>query len=222
MKSYEQKINAREIDGAPPAGRLSQPTPNASGGHGLQGGDLKSEVSDDPALNQNAHWVQRASWKSLVGADGRASFSLISSVTGDRREPEKGSQKQKAVTQTNNGGGGAATEPEVSKLQTTQKASLKDLERHRDRAMGRRNKRPRRSSEFAEEGVEGIVIAGTTVPEEKKKMRPDGSSFMRSATAEEDWRASRSELRMDSKAKHKAAVRTIKKLWGPGRSGSQK
>jgi hypothetical protein len=154
MKSHEQKINAREIDGAPPAGRLSQPTPNASGVRGLQGGDLKSEVSDDPTLNQNAHWVQRASWKSLVGADGRASFSLISSVTGDRREPEKGSQKQKA--------------------------------------------------------------------EEKKKKRPDGSSFMRSATAEEDWRASRSELRMDSKAKHKAAVRTIKKLWGPGRSGSQK
>ncbi len=198
-----------------------EPTPNASGVHGLQGDDLKSEVSDDPTLKQNAHWVQRASWKSLVGADGRASFSLISSVTGDRRDPEKGSQKQKAATQTNNGGG-AATEPEVTTLQTTQKASLKYMERHRDRAMGSRNKRPRRSSEFAEEGVEGVVIAGTTVPEEKKKKRPDGSSFMRSATAEEDWRASRSELRMDSKAKHKAAVRTIKKLWGPGRSGSQK
>jgi hypothetical protein len=45
---------------------------------------------------------------------------------------------------------------------------------------------------------------------------------MRSATAEEEWRASRSELQMDSKAEHKAAVWTIKKLWGPGRSGSQK
>ncbi len=161
--------------------------------------NLKSEISDETP-KKNANWIQRALWKSLVGADGWANF-FLESMTGDIEPPHKGSQKQKGSQANDNNSNGATVPELLTTLETTQESSLKDLQRHtknkKDSSLGftaMGNKRPRRRrNNEAEEGVEGgVVVAGGPIPEVKK--RPDGSSFMRSATAEEEWRASRSEL----------------------------
>jgi hypothetical protein len=160
--------------------------------------NLKSEISDETP-KKNANWIQRALWKSLVGADGWANF-FLESMTGDIEPPHKGSQKQKGSQANDNNSNGATVPELLTTLETIQESSLKDLQRHtknkKDSSLGftaMGNKRPRRRNNEAEEGVEGgVVVAGGPIPEVKK--RPDGSSFMRSATAEEEWRASRSEL----------------------------
>jgi hypothetical protein len=87
---------------------------NADGGLGL---NLKSEVSDG-TLKKNANWIQSASWKSLVGADGQANF-FLKSMTGDIEPPHKGSQKQEGSQANDNNSNGATVPELLTTLETT-------------------------------------------------------------------------------------------------------
>ncbi|CAK9210812.1 unnamed protein product [Sphagnum troendelagicum] len=158
-------------------------------------GDKEEESEDNEELS-----TDNANKTDAAAPDGWANF-FLKSVTGDIEPPHKGSQKQKGSKANDNNSNGATVPELLTTLETTQESSLKDLQRHtknkKDSSLGftaMGNKRPRRRrNNEAEEGVEGgVVVAGGPIPEVKK--RPDGSSFMRSATAEEEWRASRSEL----------------------------
>lgn len=144
------------------------------------------------AVDENTKWMQRATWKSLMGADGRATFSL-KQVTGES-ESTKAAENDAVPEQSLNAFSfNFARNPP------------KDSEPKRKPLSIERADLKQRSVS----AVKNIKPAKVTEDE-------TGCSFMKSADSEKEWRASKAELRIDSKAKHKAALRKMKKMKGSG------
>lgn len=161
-------------------------------------------AKENQVANENSKWVQRATWKSLVGADGRAAFSL-KQVTGELNNEN-------------------ATRKDVEELEpatTTEQAFTFNFNFARTQLDAPKAVWPPQNPVIAK-AASGSTSSGTRTEEKKEDSKAgvlggvDGCVFMKSTTAEKDWRASKSELRMDSKAKHKSAVRTMKKLRSSG------
>lgn len=129
-----------------------------------------------------------------MGADGRATFSL-KQLTG-----ESETTKAAAVKTTAN-----EAVPEQSFNAFSFNFARKPPEASESKP-----------KPFNPERAEKKPKSGSTVNVKPAKVSDDeaGCSFMKSADAEKEWRASKSELRIDSKAKHKAAVRKMKKMKG--------
>lgn len=160
-------------------------------------------AKENHVVAENSKWVQRATWKSLVGTDGRAAFSL-KQVTGEC--------DNEIVTRREVG------EPELATA--TEQPFTFNFNLARTRPDSPKAVWPPHNPVIAKATV-GSSSSGRTTKEKKEDSKVgvlgvDGCVFMKSTTAEKDWRASKSELRMDSKAKHKSAVRTMKKLRSSG------
>jgi len=143
------------------------------------------------AVDENTKWMQRATWKSLMGADGRATFSL-KQLTGES--------------------GTTDVKPSVNEAVPEQSFNTFSFNFARNPPEAPESKPKPVNPERAEKKPK----SGPAVNVKPAKVSDDeaGCSFMKSADAEKEWRASKSELRIDSKAKHKAAVRKMKKMKG--------
>ena len=161
-------------------------------------------AKENQVVDENSKWVQRATWKSLVGADGRAAFSL-KQVTGESNNEN--------VTRK------VVEEPEPAT--TTEQAFTFNFNFARTQLEAPKAVWPPQNPVIAK-AASGSIPSGSRTEEKKEDSKAgvlegvDGCVFMKSTTAEKDWRASKSELRMDSKAKHKSAVRTMKRLRSSG------
>jgi hypothetical protein len=88
------------------------------------------------------------------------------------------------------------------------KTSIKHLGKTTQSPEGSKSRKVLGEKRHRSGGVEG--------PRSEAKKRSDGSSFLKSAVAEGEWVASKSELQVEIKVKHKVAVPSTKKLGGPG------
>jgi len=88
------------------------------------------------------------------------------------------------------------------------KTSIKHLGKTTQSPEGSKSRKVLGEKRYRSGGVEG--------PRPEAKKRSDGSSFLKSTVAEGEWVASKSELQVEIKVKHKVAVPSTKKLGGPG------
>jgi hypothetical protein len=188
--------------------RLEQTNGAQSSGALQQDGDGVGVSNPTPqvqnAVDENTKWMQRASWKSLMGADGRAAFSL-KQVTGESEtSTDVKKAKTAAVPEQRFGAFSfnfASNPPETLEATTSRLISI--------------NSKP---AEKVPNQVQLLADSPLDKSAKPAKVTDDeaGCSFMKSADADKEWRASKNELRIDSKAKHKAAVRKMKKMKGSG------
>lgn len=165
-----------------------------------EGSNSTSAAKENQVADMNSKWVQRATWKSLVGADGRAAFSL-----------------KQVIGECNNENVARKDVEEPEPATTTEQAFTFNFNFARTQLDAPKAVWPPQNPVIAK-AASGSMSSGMRTEEKKEdsKAGVDGCVFMKSTTAEKDWRASKSELRMDSKAKHKSAVRTMKKLRSSG------
>ncbi|KAG0608902.1 hypothetical protein M758_8G141900 [Ceratodon purpureus] len=194
------KVASQEEDGDTRSNLLSlfnveQDEPQACGnehGHGVSSSVPLPEGQN--GVDDNTKWIQRATWKSLMGADGRATFSL-KQLTGEAEITTKAA--------------------EVKKSDSVPKHSFSAFSFNFTHIAAPEAKREsvgieQRAEKVPESGEKPkAAAAAAKAPEDES-----GCLFMKSADAEKEWRSSRSQLRMDSRAKHKAAVRKMKKMKG--------
>lgn len=191
-----------QISGAESSGDVEKTKPDPGKENTGDGVGLPSSVPyprEQNNVDDNTKWIQRASWKSLMGADGRAVFSL-KQITG---EPE--------------------TTKATNDVKKTEEASLPEqtfgsfsfnFARNSSDASGSRRKQLN-SEQSKKKSKLGSASDKREKPDEVIE-EETGCLFMKSTNAEKEWRASKSELRIDSKSKHKAAVRKMKKMKGSG------
>ncbi|KAG0561499.1 hypothetical protein KC19_9G069200 [Ceratodon purpureus] len=148
------------------------------------------------AVDENTKWIQRASWKSLMGSESRATFSL-KQVTGESEPADVKKIEKPAVPEQRFGtfSFNFARDPSETSEATTSRVNPINTKR----------------TEKAPNHVQEKSVKPPKVTDDEA-----GCSFMKSADADKEWRASKNELRIDSKAKHKAAVRKMKKMKGSG------
>ncbi|CAM6032563.1 unnamed protein product [Sphagnum compactum] len=91
---------------------------------------------------------------------------------------------------------------------TRGKTSIKHLGKTTQSPEGSKSRKVLGEKRHRSGGVEG--------PRSEAKKRSDGSSFLKSTVAEGEWVASKSELQVEIKVKHKVAVPSTKKRGGPG------
>ena len=159
------------------------------------------QLEEQNTVDDNTKWMQRASWKSLMGIDGRAAFSL-KQVTGEAeaaRAPTDVKKSEKPAVPEQQLGtfsfNFARNPPETSASTTSRKNPINS----------------KRTEKVPSDSPLDKSVKPAKVTDDEA-----GCSFMKSADADKEWRASRNELRIDSKAKHKAAVRKMKKMKGSG------
>lgn len=173
-------------------------------------------LDEKKEFDEHSNWVQRASWKSLVGADGRIAFSL-KSITGDLK-PEKLVSEKKSPHDTE-----VPKEPFTFSFsfdrmdnEASKPASAQNVVPKSD-GKGNMMGRPKLSKSIRDLKEENLGIEEKDCNKvESVPTGVEGCLFMKSSTAEKDWKLSKNEIRMDSKAKHKSAVRTMKKLRSSG------
>lgn len=195
------KVASQEEDGDTRSNLLSlfnveQDEPQACGnehGHGVSSSDPLPEGQN--GVDDNTKWIQRATWKSLMGADGRATFSL-KQLTGEAETTTKAAEVKKSDSVPKHSFSAFSFNFTHNAAPEAKRESVNIGER------------AEKVSESGEKQTKAVAAAAKA-PEDES-----GCSFMKSADAEMEWRASRSQLRMDSRAKHKAAVRKMKKMKG--------